>query len=66
MMMNPQLPFGLQTLNGLIELRSEVAAYANVYLMMVYVSLPAFLIIWMMRRPDFSAAPPLSNVEVTE
>jgi DHA2 family multidrug resistance protein len=66
MMMNPQLPFGLQTLNGLIELRSEVAAYANVYLMMVYISLPAFLIIWMMRRPDFSAAPPMTSVEVTE
>ncbi|HEX2592698.1 MAG TPA: DHA2 family efflux MFS transporter permease subunit, partial [Rhizomicrobium sp.] len=55
MMMNPQIPFGLQTLNGLIELRSEVAAYSNVYLFMVYISLPAFLIIWLMRRPNFAA-----------
>jgi DHA2 family multidrug resistance protein len=65
MMMNPQLPFGLQTLNGLIELRSEVAAYGNVYLLMVYICLPAFLIIWMMRRPDFSAGP-APQVEISE
>jgi DHA2 family multidrug resistance protein len=66
MMMNPQIPFGLQTLNGLIELRSEVAAYSNVYLFMVYISLPAFLIIWLMRRPNFAAAPPSDHVEVME
>jgi DHA2 family multidrug resistance protein len=66
MMLNPQLPFGLQSLNGMIEMRAEVAAYANVYLMMVYICVPAFLIIWMMRRPDFTAVPQDAHLEVVE
>jgi DHA2 family multidrug resistance protein len=65
MMLNPQLPFGARALNGMIEMRAEVAAYANDFLFMFYISLPAFFIIWLMRRPNF-AAPPTDHIEVTE
>jgi DHA2 family multidrug resistance protein len=66
MMMNPQIPFGLQTLNGLIEMRAEVAGFANDFLFMFYISLPALLIIWLMRRPNLLALQPMDKVEVTE
>jgi DHA2 family multidrug resistance protein len=61
LMMNPQLPFGLQNLNGLIELRAQIEAYANDFLFMFYISLAAFPIIWMMKRPNFM---PGARVEV--
>ncbi|HVV64589.1 MAG TPA: DHA2 family efflux MFS transporter permease subunit [Rhizomicrobium sp.] len=61
LMMNPQLPFGLQNLNGLIELRAQIQAYANDFLFMFYISLAAFPIIWMMKRPNFL---PGARVEV--
>jgi len=57
-MMNPQMPFGLANLNGLMELRAQIVAYSNDFLFMTYVSLPAFLIIWLMRKPNFSAQQP--------
>jgi DHA2 family multidrug resistance protein len=62
MMMNPQIPFGLANLNGLMELRAQVIAYSNDFLFMTYVSLPAFLIIWLMRKPNFSAQQPQAEV----
>ncbi|MGZ5988901.1 MAG: DHA2 family efflux MFS transporter permease subunit [Rhizomicrobium sp.] len=65
LMMNPQIPFGLANLNGMIEMRAEVIAYSNDFLFMTYVSLPAFLIIWLMKKPNFSAQQP-AQVEVME
>ena len=65
MMMNPQIPFGLANLNGLMELRAQVIAYSNDFLFMTYVSLPAFLIIWLMRKPNFAAQQPM-QAEVME
>jgi DHA2 family multidrug resistance protein len=65
MMMNPQLPFGLKTLNGMIEYRAQVAGFANDFLFMFYISLPALLIIWMMKRPNL-AGPPPDHIEVSE
>jgi len=53
---NPQLPFGLGSLNGLISYRAAVQAYANDFLFMFYISLPVFAVIWLMRRPTFSTA----------
>ena len=55
MFMNPLIPFGMQNLNGLIEYRSLVQAYANSFLFMFYTSLPVFFVIWMMKRPVFAA-----------
>jgi len=65
LMMNPQIPFGLSSCNGLIEVRSQVAAYNNDFLFMFYLCLPAFLFIWFMRRPQFASAADV-KVEVME
>ncbi len=56
MMWSPQLPFGLQQINGIIEWNAQVIAYANVFLFMFVMCLPSLLIIMMMRRPVL--APP--------
>ena len=56
LMMNPQIPFGLANLNGLIEYRAQVQAYANDFLFMFYISLPVFIVIWIMKRPNFTGA----------
>jgi DHA2 family multidrug resistance protein len=56
MFMNPLIPFGMNSLNGLIEYRAQVQAYANDFLFMFYISLPVFLVIWMMKRPSFAQA----------
>jgi DHA2 family multidrug resistance protein len=66
MMMNPQIPFGLQHLNGLIEYRAEVIAFQNDFLFMFYASLPALLVIWLMKRPQFVPGAPKPEVEVME
>jgi DHA2 family multidrug resistance protein len=66
LMMNPQIPFGLANLNGLIEFRAQVQAYANDFLFMFYVSLPVFLVIWMMKRPSFVAATAAPKVEAMD
>jgi DHA2 family multidrug resistance protein len=58
MFFNPQIPFGLAGFNGLMEYRAAVQAYANDFLFMFYISLPVFLVIWLMRRPSFAAAAP--------
>jgi DHA2 family multidrug resistance protein len=54
--MNPLIPFGMGNLNGLIQYRSMVGAYANDFLFMFYVSLPVFFVIWLMKRPVFAGA----------
>jgi MFS transporter, DHA2 family, multidrug resistance protein len=54
MMMNPQIPFGLANLNSLIEYRAQVQAYANDFLFMFVISLPVFVVIWLMKHPAFA------------
>ena len=51
---NLNLPFGQAMMNGAIDLRSAVDAYSNDFLFMFCVTLLAYPLIWMMRRPDFS------------
>ena len=65
MMMNPQIPFGLANLNSLIEYRATVQAYANDFLFMFLISLPVFLVIWMMKRPSFATGVK-QEIEVVE
>jgi DHA2 family multidrug resistance protein len=55
--MNPQLPTGQQMLNGLINVRSAIDAYANDFLAMAALSLVMFPLIWTMQRPSFTGAP---------
>ena len=66
MFMDPLIPFGMGSLNGLIEYRSLVQAYANDFLFMFYISLPVFFVIWMMKRPVFAAAAPKPEMEVVD
>ena len=66
MMMNPQIPFGLQHLNGMIEYRAEVIAFQNDFLFMFYLSLPALAVIWLMKRPTFAVGAPPPEAEVME
>ena len=66
MFMNPLIPFGMGRLNGLMEYRALVQAYANSFLFMFYVSLPVFVVIWMMKRPAFAPTAPAPKIEVTE
>jgi DHA2 family multidrug resistance protein len=42
-----------------------VQAYANDFLFMFYISLPVFLVIWLMKRPSFAAAT-APKIEVME
>jgi len=58
MFFNPQIPFGVAGMNGLIEYRATVQAYANDFLFMFYISLPVLVVIWLMRRPSFAASAP--------
>lgn len=53
-MMNPQMPFGLANLNGLIEIRAQTIAFSNDFLFMFYVGIPALGAIWLMKRPQFA------------
>jgi DHA2 family multidrug resistance protein len=62
---SPQIPFGLSGFNSLIDYRAAVQAYANDFLFMFYISLPVFVVIWLMKRPSFagSAPPPVEAMD---
>ncbi|HEY5346773.1 MAG TPA: DHA2 family efflux MFS transporter permease subunit [Rhizomicrobium sp.] len=66
LMMSPQIPFGLASLNSLIDYRAQVQGYANDFLFMFYISLPAFIVIWMMKRPSFAPGAPKPHLEAVE
>ena len=52
--LNPLLPTGLQTLDGMISLRAAIEAYANDFLAMSILTCLMYPLIWMMRRPAFT------------
>jgi DHA2 family multidrug resistance protein len=66
MFMNPLIPFGMGGLNSLIEYRAQVQAYANDFLFMFYISLPVFVVIWLMKRPVFAANAPKPEIEAVD
>ncbi len=51
MMWNPQLPFGLEQVNAVIDRNAYTIAYANDFLFMFLVSLPVLVVIFFMKRP---------------
>ncbi len=63
MFWNPQLPFGLQQINGIIEHNAQLIAYANDFLFMFFISLPAFVVVMMMKKVHLV---PGTKVEVME
>jgi DHA2 family multidrug resistance protein len=59
MMWNQQMPFGLASIDGVISRAALQIAYQNDFLFLFYTSLPALLLVWMMKRPQLpGAAPP--------
>lgn len=64
LMWNPQMPFGLQQINGVVEWNAQVISYANVFLLMFFMCLPSLLIIMLMRKPVL--LPPSERVYASE
>ena len=64
MFWNLQIPFGMQNLDMMIQQNAAVVAYANDFLFMFYVSLPALLVVFLMKRP--AATPGPTHIEVME
>jgi MFS transporter, DHA2 family, multidrug resistance protein len=64
MMWNPQVPFGASALNSVINYNAQVICYANDFLFMFFISLPALFFIFFMRRP--AAIPTPRDLEVME
>jgi len=66
LMWNPMLPFGAEQLDRVVNYNAAVIAYANDFLFMFAVSLPALIVIFLMRRPPMlpqGAAPKLEVME---
>jgi len=64
MMWNPQIPFGAAALDQVINRNAQVIAYSQDFLFMFLISLPALVVIFMMRRPQ--APPKPQDIEVME
>ena len=64
MMWNPQIPFGAMGLDQIINMNAQVIAYANDFIFMFFISLPALLVVFLMKRP--TALPTPKDLEVME
>jgi DHA2 family multidrug resistance protein len=63
LMMNTQIPFGVQTLNGLIVQQSTIIAYANVFLFLFFASIPVLGVILLFRKEDLLVSPGAPPIE---
>ncbi len=66
MMWNPILPFGAAKIDRLVNFNAAVIAYANDFLFMFFISLPALVVIFLMKRPPMipqGAKPELDVLE---
>ena len=54
MMWSPQMPFGLQQLNAVIDANAAQIAYSNDFLFMFYFSLPVLVLVWVLKKPNLS------------
>jgi len=52
MFWNPRMPFGAAALDRIIQYNAQVIAYANDFLFMFFISLPALFVLFLMRRPS--------------
>ena len=66
MFLNPNLPFGLVNLNGMIERNAYVIAYANDFLFMFFTCVPVLLVIMLMRAPPKLVPGALPDIEVVD
>lgn len=62
---NPQLPFGLQQINRVIEWNAQSIAYTNDFLFMFFLFLPSLAIIFFMKRPQMGPVKP-EDLQVME
>jgi hypothetical protein len=58
------LPFGAAQMDAVVQYNAQLIAYANDFLFMFYISLPALLVLFLMRKPALLAHPP--QIEVVE
>ncbi|MBU6442743.1 MAG: DHA2 family efflux MFS transporter permease subunit [Alphaproteobacteria bacterium] len=67
LMWNPHLPFGVAMINGVIEQNALVIAYSDVFYFMLLLSLPAFLVLALIPKPEptlsSKTAPELEFIE---
>jgi DHA2 family multidrug resistance protein len=61
---NMQLPFGAAQIDAVVQYNAQIIAYANDFLFMFFISVPALLVLFLMRKPSLMAHPP--QVEVME
>jgi DHA2 family multidrug resistance protein len=67
MFLNPQIPFGAAILNGMVVQQATISAYADVFLLMFYISLPILVLIMFLPRtvllPNSAPANEMEAVE---
>jgi DHA2 family multidrug resistance protein len=61
LMWNPMLPFGAAQADALVNYSAQVSAYANDFLFMFYATLPALVVIFLMKKPVI--LPPLPGTK---
>ncbi len=62
-MLDPQTPLGAQMLDAMVNAQAQIIAYIDDYKLMMLTTLPALLLLFLMRRPG--AAPAAAKGEQT-
>ena len=67
LLLNPQIPLGATMLNGMVLQQATIAAYADVFLLMFYISLPILILIVLLRKTQLlPSAAPAAEMEAME
>ncbi|HTT83172.1 MAG TPA: DHA2 family efflux MFS transporter permease subunit [Rhizomicrobium sp.] len=66
MLWNPQITFGLQQLETVVQRNAEIIAYSDVFRFMFYVSLPSILIVMLIRKPPRISKQQSEDIEIVE
>ncbi|HEX2592691.1 MAG TPA: DHA2 family efflux MFS transporter permease subunit [Rhizomicrobium sp.] len=66
MMLNPQMPFGLAALHGMIMRNATITAYADTFLFMFWCSLPVVLIVLTLHKVVLMPPQPGQSVTIEE
>ncbi len=66
LMWNPHLPFGVAMINGVVERNALTIAYSDVFYFMLFLSLPAFVVLALIPKPDDTLPSPPPEVELIE
>ena len=66
MMWNPNMPFGLQQLDTVINRDALQIAYANDFLFLFYASLPVLFFVWLMQKPQLQEPPKPEDLHPSE